>query len=445
MDSKLTSTQYSKARLLAVRVWGAIGVAILFVLTIQGLGYLTEALQLLLAGMIMGFICSPVTNWLEDKGVKRGLAAFLALLLFIVIIWGGLSLLVPSFVDQSLSLAKSIPDYVTKIQDNFNEFYANLGGSTDSHVQQSMEDFMAGFSAFATDSSKQVITKLSTGILTNLISTINVTVIFFLGVVLAYWFAKDYPKIVKEMAVIMGPSHQDAMLLLLAVLSRSMGGYMRGVAIMSVIDGSLSYLGFLLIGHPYAGLMGVIIGCLHFIPVVGPWLSSAFAALVALFVSPWLAVETLMVIVIVQNITDNLIGPLVMQSAVKVHPILSLVAIAIGASLGGVIGMTLAIPLSAAIKGVFVYYFESHTNRQIVSESGALFKSKAFVDEEGNILPAFDALDDAKFFETSRLVVEPDISPEVVEHTEIKENWLVKCVKALQTQWKSIFSCKNEE
>ena len=93
-----------------------------------------------------------------------------------------------------------------------------------------------------------------------------------------------------------------------------------------------------------------------------------------------------------------------MATSVKVHPGLSLLGIVIGSTLGGVVGTILAIPLTAALRGIFVYFFEKYSGRQIVSPNGALFNSTQYVDETGAILPEYDALDDPKFFEDSRLV-----------------------------------------
>ena len=108
--------------------------------------------------------------------------------------------------------------------------------------------------------------------------------------------------------------------------------------------------------------------------------------------------------VVIQNVTDNVVSPLVMRSAVKIHPALSLIGLFIGNSLGGVLGMLLAVPLTAAIKSVFVYYFESRSGRQLVSYDGALFQGTPFHDARGGVEPAFDALDDDRFFMGSRLV-----------------------------------------
>lgn len=183
-----------------------------------------------------------------------------------------------------------------------------------------------------------------------------------------------------------------------------MGGYMRGTVITSVFDGLLSWVFLALVGHPYAGLAAILVGVLHFVPVIGEWVAVAFAVLLALFESPMLAIVALLGSVVIQNLTDNVVSPLVMRSAVKIHPALSLVGLFIGNSLGGVLGMLLAVPLTAAIKSVFVYYFESRSGRQLVSYDGALFQGTPFHDAHGGVEPAFDALDDDRFFMGSRLV-----------------------------------------
>jgi hypothetical protein len=216
--------------------------------------------------------------------------------------------------------------------------------------------------------------------------------------------------------------------MVLAILSRSMGGYMRGIAITSTVGGLLSFLGFMAIGHPYAALMGITVGIFHFVPVIGPWVAAFFSAGLALFVSPWLALESLGVSLVAQNITDNIVSPLVMQSAVKVHPILSLVGLIVGNSLGGIIGMALAIPMTAALRSLFVYYFESHTGRQIVSEDGALFRSVPFYDKEGNPIPSADALADDRFFDSTLLVSPHDLqveamNPKRAERSFIQRFW----------------------
>ncbi len=84
------------------------------------------------------------------------------------------------------------------------------------------------------------------------------------------------------------------------------------------------------------------------------------------------------------NVTDNAISPKVTHSSVQVHPVISLHALVIGSALMGPIGMVIAIPLCAALKGIFVNKFQNETGRQLVAYDGAVFKGTPYRDTEGN-------------------------------------------------------------
>lgn len=398
-----------RVRAVALTAWAIVGCCAVFLLAVRAIMHVWPAVALLLTGVILGFICSPVTNLLEKHGVPRSLAALIALLVLVVAIIALLVLLGRPFLRQTIALLQHAPAYLMQVQDFVNGFWAEHSSVNNQEVEALSSGLLSTVSQAVTEYASDAATDLSQGIIENVTSLGDDFVTFFLGLVLAFWFAKDYPRIARELAMISGPAHETDTMMMLAVLSRSMGGYMRGIVTTSTVGGLLSFLGFTLIGHPYAGLMGIVVGVFHFVPVIGPWVAAAFAAGLALFVSPTLAIESLVVSVIAQNVTDNLVSPLVMQSAVKVHPVLSLIGLIIGDSLGGVLGMALAIPLTAAIRSVFIYYFELRSGRQIVSPDGALFRSTPHEDEDGNIIPSADALDDARFFESTLLVTPHDM------------------------------------
>ncbi len=436
LNNFIEESKIERARLLAFRTWGIIGCVALFFLAIYVLGKMSDAVDLLAIGLLIGFMCSPMTNFLQSKGLNRSVAALIALfvLLFIMYLIG--NIILPSFVSQMAALAQKIPEYSSELQTRFTEFMTTYG-SSDQQMQQTIFEIVRRITSHLSTSADNLVLSLSSGVLSNLLGTLSFMTVFVLGLVLGYWFARDYPVIIREFGIIAGPERKEDMTLLFAIMSRSMGGYMKGILIMSVINGLLCFSGYMIIGLPYAGLMGSVMGILYPIPVVGPWVATLFAALVGLFVSPIKALETIFVVGIVLSITDNLVYPIVMQSAVKVHPVLSLVAIFIGASLGGVVGMTISIPLSAAIKGLFVYYFEKRTGRQLVSQNGALFKSTAFVDTKGEPIPSMDALDDAHFFDHSRLVDDPNIEVEKAEGTQVSDEGLASFLKHFQSTWKN--------
>lgn len=388
----------------AVVVWAILGAVILVAVCVRAAGLVTQALQLLLAGVVIGFVCSPVTNWLSRRGVPRAVAAFVALALLVVVVVVASALIIPPAIGQVIEILRRVPLYVAAIQQGLDGFWREFGSSDSAQAENLVNTIVGAASDSGTALAGEAIDRLTSGMVENVLGSVNGLVTTLLGLVVGYWLAKDYPAIARELAIVSGPDHERSTTLLLAVVSRSMGGYMRGIVVTSLVNGVGSFVALAAIGHPYASLMGILCGVFHVVPVIGPWFAVLLASAIALFSSPWLALLTLVLTVAIMNVTDNVVSPLVMRSAVKIHPALSLLGIVIGSALGGVLGMALAIPLTAAARSAFVYFFESRTGRQLVSYDGALFRSTPYHDDEGRILPSFDALDDPHFFEGSLLV-----------------------------------------
>ena len=398
--------RYATWRTRAVIAWALVGAIVLFVLALRGLAIVGQALELLLVGAIVGFVCSPLTNWLEERRLPRGVAALLSLLVVVAAVVGVVAMFLGPFLRELVELLRNVPSYVAQFQDMLEALWEALGtsGSSGGNVQSAVNGLVSLLSDAGTSMASDLARTLSSGLVANIADAAGHLVTIFLGLILAYWFALDYPKIMREIAVIAGPDHDEDLVLAFAVLSRSVGGYMRGTLITSLVNGVLVAAGLALVGHPYAGLLGIATFVLHFVPVVGPFLSSISAVLLGLLASPVTAFWTLVITVVAQNVTDNVLSPIVMSNSVKIHPALSLVGIIIGGGVGGPLGMVLAVPLTAAIKGLFVYYFETHTGRRIVSRDGALFDGTPFSRPDGRPLPAFDALDDDTFIARSRLL-----------------------------------------
>lgn len=403
-----------------VKTWGIIGAIILFICALWMFGYLGSVLLFLAVGCIVAFICSPIVNSLENHHISRGLGSFIALVLVLCAIGGIFWFLGPLFVNQLVELLTRVPVYSREIISWITNLMNQIKDIGSGEALSAVQQLLTSFSEVGTTYANEMLTNITNGILPNIMNTANGLFVSFLGIILAFWLVKDYPKMMKEFANIAGPRHRDGMTLLFAVTSRSISGYMKSIVITSVFDGVLAWIGFMLVGQPYASLMGILTAILHFIPVVGPFMSAAIATVTAFFVSPICAFWTLVVAIVAGNITDNVLSPVVMKRAVRVHPAMSLLAIVIGYALGGGIGMAISIPVSAAIKGIFIYYFETKTGRQIVSPDGALFEGKAYVFDNGKPAPSFDALDDDTFYIHSKLVVENEEKTLIDERKRLK-------------------------
>lgn len=391
-------------RLTLLRVWIVVGAIVIGAAVLNVLGVLAPVLQFLAVGSLVAFVEAPIVNALERRGVPRGIGALVGLVAVLAVVVCVVAVIAPVFVEQIMEILVRLPSQLRGLGDWLTQLSREFSALAKSGWADELDTALRSLANVATGYVTDIAGDMGKGVFPLISATASTLFVCFLGLVLAYWLARDYPKIHREIAAIAGDEKETGYRFMVAIVSRSVGGYMRGMVVTSFVGGLLAFIGFMIIGHPYAALMGVLTGLLHLIPVVGPWISSLIATIIALFTDPMLALWTLIVTVVAQNITDNIVSPKVMQSSVQVHPAMSLTALVVGSALMGPIGMVVAIPFCAAAKGLFVYYFESETRRQLVSYDGAIFQGTPYVDEDGEPVPAFDALGDDKFAADSELI-----------------------------------------
>ena len=401
----------SDARTAAFRVWTVVGLIIIGIALLNVFGVLAPVIEFLAVGSLIAFVASPIVNSLEHRGVSRGIGSLIGLVFVLAVIACIVMVIVPIFTEQVMEILTRLPGQLRMLGDLVSQiahdFKALSQGTWASDIDTMLSSLADAASRFVT----QLAGDVGKGMFPFISQFASQIFVVFLALVLAYWLARDYPVIHREIGTIVGEDRETSYRFMIAILSSSVGGYMRGMIITACVGGLLAFIGFVVIGHPYAALMGVVTGLFHLIPVIGPWFSSVIACLLAFFTAPMLALWTLIVTVVAQNVTDNIVSPKVMQSAVQVHPAMSLTALVVGSSLMGALGMVVAIPLCAALKGLFVFYFEKETKRQLVTYDGAIFKGTPFRNEQGEPVPAFDALGDDRFVVDSELI-DTDSVPE---------------------------------
>ena len=131
-----------------------------------------------------------------------------------------------------------------------------------------------------------------------------------------------------------------------------LGQWVRGQLILMAAIGVATGIAYSLLGLPSALLLGLFAALVEAIPIVGPALGAVPAILVALTVSPELALIVTVVYVVLQFIEGNVLVPMVMKNTIGISPFVVIVALLIGAAAGGIIGAFLAVPVAAAIEVV---------------------------------------------------------------------------------------------
>src|SRR5690606_34596809 len=134
--------------------------------------------------------------------------------------------------------------------------------------------------------------------------------------------------------------------------STAIGGYFRGQLAVAVVVGIMASIGMAIIDLPFWLIVGMIAGLFNLIPLIGPWIGAvpgiaiAFPTGGGLSQAIWVAV----VMAGVQQVDNHFISPIVMQRAVKLHPAVVMLALLAGGTLGGFLGLLLAVPATAVLK-----------------------------------------------------------------------------------------------
>jgi predicted PurR-regulated permease PerM len=172
-----------------------------------------------------------------------------------------------------------------------------------------------------------------------------------LAPILAIYILMDKTRFQTTALELTPPKHRPEAAYVGGELGTAMGSFVRGQLLVALLVGIGSSIGMWAIDLPFWLLVGIIAGFLNLIPFLGPVVGGALAALIALLNGdPWQAVWAVAIMVLVQQLDNHLITPMVQRARVNLSPLVIILALIVGGSLAGLLGVLVAIPVTAAIR-----------------------------------------------------------------------------------------------
>lgn len=345
-----TTTEVSPAESAASSIWWqrltlrqiAFGTALVALIVLAGLLLiaLRYVVVLLFLGIVLATALSPVFERLRAWGVSRGVAATLAFALLFAFVGGLIAALVPFFLAQLATVAADLP--------------ARYGGLRETLVDSPsrlLRDLALllptnPFSAIGDDQGEAVGEAL-TAFIPSVLRGMGVGVLVLL---LSYYWLTYRALAVQSVALLIPLNLRTEAVDTWNQIEIKIGAFVRGLSILGLTIAVFSFIGFTLIGLPYALTIAILAGVLEVIPYVGAILTMAVAVTVGLTVSPEMALLAFVVAAVVQFIEGSFVVPRAMDKTVGVNPVVTLLALAVFAELFGLVGALLAVPLAAAIQ-----------------------------------------------------------------------------------------------
>jgi predicted PurR-regulated permease PerM len=307
-----------------------------------------ELLLRVLVALFLAVSLDPAVRWLEGRGLRRGVAVGLIFGVFVVILAAFLLSIIPPLANQVGELVHNLPDYLVALQRRSAQF-RELDQRYD--LSSRLEGVVA-----------QVPGRLTGGVL-GLTGQVFGALIYFLTVVVfTVYFLLDLPRLRREVVRVFTVDRRERYAAVVEIMVTKVGDYMIGRLLIAFVGGLVAFVGLEVFHVPYPLPLAILIGLLDLIPLIGHPIGAALAVVVSVLTKGlWPTTVLLAVFFVVYQQAENyLIAPRILRHSVDISAVAVLLAALVGATVLGIVGALVAIPLAAAVKVVLAQQIAEH-------------------------------------------------------------------------------------
>lgn len=309
---------------------------VIMALSIIVLGWFVLQIRDILVSLFLAYIIMaamlPFVRFLREKGLPKILAILIPYLLLSIFIFVLILPLIPFFAEQIKQLFVTLPKYLDQ---SLTIFGVKIDPrQIQSYINSEINNL--GQNAF------EVTGRVFGGIF----STLSVIIISFYLLVYQENFNKGFINLFES-------DTKKTVTIMLEHVNDKLGAWLRGQLLLSFSIGLASFLGLTLLGIPYALPLSLLAGFLEIVPTIGPIISAVPAVIVAMTISPSMALIVVGLYLIIQTLENHILVPKIMQRAVGLNPIVVILGIGIGAQLMGIMGALLIVPFISFVIVLF--------------------------------------------------------------------------------------------
>lgn len=300
---------------------------------------------------VLDCIVRPVQRYVMKENPKlRWLSILIAYIVAALIITLLVSMVVPQVVSSITMLFTNLPLYISNVQNLLdmlqNRYGLDLSRATE--MLDNYESMMNSLTEVLKSSAPQIMAYVS-GVASNVVD-------IFTALASSVYMLAEKDKLLRQLRTMVHaffpPYIADTVLETCSFANNNFEGFFGGKIIDSAIIGVLTFVCCNIFSIEFAPLIAVVVGITNIIPVFGPFIGAIPCLLILVFVNPFDALKFLILIIAIQQVDGNIIGPKILGKSIGVSALWVLVAIVIGGDLLGVVGMVVGVPTFATCYGL---------------------------------------------------------------------------------------------
>ncbi len=343
MPSPSPSPRRSKHEVPVRAIAIAIGMVLLTGLSLLFIYEVRRILVWLVVALLATVAIYPLVGWVQRHLTRshRLLATLLVFLVVLVLIAGLVTLFAIPLAREGALFVQQFPHLLEESKAGRGVIGGLLNRTGALVYIQENQELIRAYASGLTTRAARVLQSVAAGV-AGLITIFVLTLLMVL----------EGPKMVDgALSLIADPRRRQRIHRVSADCAKSITGYISGNLLISVICGGLTYAALKIMGVPFAGLIAIFVGFADLIPLIGATLGAIFVGIATATVDfPTATIVWVAFLILYQRVENSFIQPVVYGRTLKVNPIVTILAVLVGASLLGILGALLAIPIAAAIQ-----------------------------------------------------------------------------------------------
>jgi predicted PurR-regulated permease PerM len=338
-EDRLRLVQFRPRTVLVV-----IGILVASFIVLEVLWIARHILAWIFIALFLAMALNPAVDRLERRVKRRGLATGIVFIAAVGAIAAIGALFIPTLVDQVNEFARKVPDYLDDITKGrgrlgfLQEKYHLVDKARDA-VQEGGAAKLLGISGKAVAVAKGVVT----------VVVASLTIAF-----LTFFMLLEGPRWVDRFFSLLSPPARVRWEGVARDIYRTVGGYVTGNLLISLVAGVLTAAVLRIMGVPFAIALGLIVAILDLIPLAGATIAAILVGGVAFLHSITAGIVVVAFFIVYQQFENHVLQPVVYSRTVQLSPLIVLISVLIGAELAGVLGALGAIPVAGSIQVLFL-------------------------------------------------------------------------------------------